>query len=330
MDLQGAISEIRSKGCKTVGLQYPDGMRLQAIELAEEIERGAKVTAMVSAEPTFGACDIPRMPVDLVVQIGHAPMPYLNLKDVLFLEAPMPLPSLDFLEAALPLVESPVGLLTTVQHIPWLEDVQMYLEAHGVTVVVGEPDGRIAYAGQLLGCDVHTARQVADDVKCFLYVGTGDFHPLGVALALEKRVVAADPFTGEVRDMGELREAILRQRFAAIAIAEEAQSFGIIVSRKIGQYRMGMAMDLKRLLESEGRKGYLLLMDFVGPEFLKGYRVDAFVNTACPRIAIDDHAQYDRPMLTPPELEIALGRGEWGDYAFDEITASHTPAANRG
>lgn len=329
MDLDGAVAEVRARGCKTVGLQYPDGMRLQAIDLAEEIERRAEVTAMVSAEPTFGACDVPRMPVDLIIQIGHAPMPYLNLRDILFLEAPMAFPSLEFLENALDLLESPVGLLTTVQHISWLTDVREYLDARGLKVIVGEPDGRIAYRGQLLGCDVHTARSVEDDVNSFLYVGTGDFHPLGVALATGKRVIAADPFTGEVRDLAALKDAILRQRFAAIAAASDARRFGIIVSRKLGQYRMGLAMEVKRLLESEGRRGYLLLMDFVGPEFLKGYRVDAFVNTACPRIAIDDSGQYDKPMLTPNELEIALERKEWRRYELDEITSSHTPPGSR-
>ncbi len=329
MDLDGAIAELRTRGCKTVGLQYPDGMRLQAIDLAEEIERRAGITAMVSAEPTFGACDVPRMPVDLIIQIGHAPMPYLNLRDVLFLEAPMALPSLDFLEDTLPLLEGPVGLLTTVQHISWLDDLQEYLIARGLEVIVGEPDGRIAYAGQLLGCDVHTARCVEQDVNSFLYVGTGDFHPLGVALSTDKRVIAADPFTGEVRDLANLKDTVLRQRFAAITAASDARRFGIIVSRKLGQYRMGLALEVKRLLESEGRKGYLLLMDFVGPEFLRGYRVDAFVNTACPRIAIDDSAQYDKPMLTPKELEIALERKEWGRYELDEITSSHAPPASR-
>ncbi len=321
MDFERALEEIRTRYVGTVGLQYPDGMRLQAIEIAEELERRGGVTAIVSAEPTFGACDVPRMPVDLVIQMGHAPMPYLNLKNVLFLDVPMPLRSLDFLEATLPHLGQRVGLLTTVQHIQWIEDVRTYLEEHGKEVLVGEPDGRIAYAGQLLGCDVHTARSVEDGVDTFLYVGTGDFHPLGVALATDKRVVVADPFTGDVRDLKELKEKVLRQRFAAIERAKEARTFGIIVSRKVGQYRMALALRIKELLVSAGKRGYLLLMDFVGPDFLKGYRVDAFVNTACPRIAIDDFLQYDRPILTYPELEVALELREWGDYKLDEITA---------
>ena len=47
--------------------------------------------------------------------------------------------------------------------------------------------------------------------------------------------------------------------------------------------------------------------------------VDAYVNTACPRIAMDDSVRYDRPMLTIPEAEIVLGLRTWDDYVFDSI-----------
>lgn len=321
LDLDSLFEAVRTRGCQTVGLQYPDGMRMQAVEVAKALERATGVTAMVAAQPTFGACDVPRMPVDLLVQIGHAPMPYLHLQDVYFLEAPMELPSLDFLKEAMPRLGRRVGLLTTVQHMAWLDAVRGYLEERGKEVVVGPPDGRTAYPGQLLGCDVHPAREVVDRVDGFLFVGTGDFHPLGVALTTSKPVVVADPFTEEVRDMEAVKDRILRQRHAAIVRAREAERFGVIVSQKVGQYRMALARRAKALLEEHGRTATLLLMDVVSPDLLQGYRLDAFVNTACPRIATDDQARYDRPLLTPPELEIALGLRDWEDYRFDEITA---------
>ena len=50
------------------------------------------------------------------------------------------------------------------------------------------------------------------------------------------------------------------------------------------------------------------------------YPVDAFVNTACPRIAIDDSVRYAKPLITPFELEVALGEKKWElGYKFDEI-----------
>jgi 2-(3-amino-3-carboxypropyl)histidine synthase len=47
--------------------------------------------------------------------------------------------------------------------------------------------------------------------------------------------------------------------------------------------------------------------------------VDAFVSTACPRIAIDDALRYKKPILTPVELEVSLGIRRWDDYVFDSI-----------
>jgi len=93
------------------------------------------------------------------------------------------------------------------------------------------------------------------------------------------------------------------------------------VSKKIGQLRMDLARDLKALAERHGRQASLFLMDLISPEHLEGYRVDAWVNTACPRIAIEDVLQYKQPILTPQEFEIALGERRWEDYAFDEIRA---------
>ena len=60
-------------------------------------------------------------------------------------------------------------------------------------------------------------------------------------------------------------------------------------------------------------------MNEISPQGLMAYRVDAFVSTACPRLAMDDYSRYDKPVLTPIEAEVALGIREWDDYVFDAI-----------
>jgi 2-(3-amino-3-carboxypropyl)histidine synthase len=47
--------------------------------------------------------------------------------------------------------------------------------------------------------------------------------------------------------------------------------------------------------------------------------LDAFLVTACPRIAIDDANMYKKPLLTPEELLIVLDTKRWEDYKLDEI-----------
>ncbi len=316
------LEVIRGRNAKTVGLQFPVGLRTKAVELAQELEAKAGVTCLVSADPSFGACDIAEMPVDLIVHLGHAPMPHLRYNRVFFYDLPSPpLENFAFIDAAEPMLPKRVGLLTTTQFRAWLPAVQEHLEKTGHEVHVGEPDKRVAYAGQLLGCDYHTADVVAKDVDGYLYVGTGEFHPLGVAFLTDKPIIIADPERGSARSLVDLKDRILRQRFAAIARAKDAKTFGIIVSKKIGQVRMEMARDLKALAEKHGLQANVFLMDLVSPDFLAGYRVDAWVNTACPRIAIEDVLQYKQPLLTPQEFEIVLGERKWEDYVFDEIRA---------
>src|SRR6059036_1926834 len=295
------LDVIRGRNAKTVGLQFPVGLRTKAVELAQEIEAKAGVTCLVSADPSFGACDVADMPVDLIVHLGHAPMPHLRYNRVFFFDLPgPPLGSMAFLDAAEPMLPKRVGLLTTTQFRGWLPAIQAHLEKKGHVIRIGEPDRRVAYAGQLLGCDYHT---------------------LGVAILIDKPVIIADPERGTARDLKEVRDLVLRQRHAAIVRARDARVFGSIVSKKIGQARMEMATDLKALAEKHGRQANLFLMDLVAPELLQGYRVDAWVNTACPRIAIEDILQYKQPMLTPQEFEIVLGERTWDDYVFDEIRA---------
>src|SRR5439155_1618476 len=84
------LEVIRGRNSKTVGLQFPVGLRTKAVELAQEIEAKADVTCLVSADPSFGACDVADMPVDLIVHLGHAPMPHLRYNRVFFFDHPGP------------------------------------------------------------------------------------------------------------------------------------------------------------------------------------------------------------------------------------------------
>ncbi|MCD4800121.1 MAG: diphthamide synthesis protein, partial [Methanococcoides sp.] len=132
-----------------------------------------------------------------------------------------------------------------------------------------------------------------------------------------KRVLIADPFSKDVREVDP--SLIMRQRSAAIAKSLDAESFGIIVSSKPGQYRMELARELKELAEEKGKTAYILILDLITPDQMLQFKVDAFVSTACPRLAVDEVGRFSAPMLTPQEFEIVIGKREWEDMVFDEI-----------
>jgi 2-(3-amino-3-carboxypropyl)histidine synthase len=212
-----------------------------------------------------------------------------------------------------------VGLVTTVQHLHQLKALKEWLEVNGRAVRIGQGDRRVKHAGQVLGCNVSAASSIKDNVDQFLFLGSGDFHPLAVSLATGKPVIILDPLMQEVRDVEQLKERILRQRHGAISLASGAKSFGIIISSKPGQQRKALAERLRELVIGKGLKASLIVMDNVSPDQLLSFQVDAFVSTACPRLAIDDYLRYRKPMLTPMELEVGLGVRSWGDYVFDSI-----------
>jgi len=324
VDLTSAISEIKRIKARIVALQVPEGLKKRASQMAEDIESKAGAEVLVVAEPCFGACDVPSSlfdMVDAIVNIGHSPIPSLRLeKPLIFVPARSKIALADQLKKSVDLLREPVGVLATSQHLTELDDVIEGLESMGIKTKIAEGDSRISHAGEVLGCNYTSATAIVNDVNSYILIGSGSFHALGVHLATGKKVVVLDPNLEEPREIDQAKDKILRQRHAVIERAEKARTFGIIVGEKVGQRRIRRARELRKLLRWKKKDAALILMDKFDPEKLKTLGFDAYVSTACPRIAIDDVAMYDRPLLTPQELEIVLGVRKWENYVFDQMT----------
>lgn len=341
MDLESVAERIRTRpDTKIVGLQFPDGLRDYATEI-EKILRSktGDVEYVISADPSYGACDLAlnlqRLGVDLLVHFGHTEMPSINHLfnwDVLYVSArhKMDVATVSALGARRlaelvggqggPRPPVKVGIVTTAQHQHKLQQMADAMKAEGFEVFVGAGDNRLAGLGQLLGCNYTAGTSIEEDVDGFVYVGSGDFHPIAIAWGTDKPVVLADPYSNEVRTIEDVMDKLMRQRFAAIQRAKDAKAFGILVGTRVGQERMKLARGLKKMLEQKGFEAHLIALDFFSWDNLQYFRhLDALVNTSCPRITTDDYARYPMPMLTPPELEIVLGKRTWEEYAFDEF-----------
>ena len=314
------VRTINGRGSHRVILQFPEGLKRKAAEVAAAISSQVECEIIVHGEPCFGACDVPRTNADLIVHFGHLPIPCLDTPNtIMFIQAKSDADPMPVLQQNVDKLPQKIGLLTTAQHIHQIVPVKDFLESKGKEVLVGKGDGRLFAEGQLLGCNASCARKVVDKVDAFLYVGTGNFHPLAVALATPKPVIIADPVNDEMRDISEARDRLLRQRHAAIEKARDVKRFGILLSEKAGQRREKLAKFAKQLLSDSKIESVIVEMDMVTPQKLKAFGLDAWISTACPRLAIDEYSTYDRPILTPPELEILLGKRDWEDYVFDEI-----------
>ena len=322
MDLDKVIRKINSKNAKTVGLQFPEGLKMQAVKIAKAIEDETEATAIISGDPCFGACDVSdwkmKGSVDLIVHYGHTPLPLKYEVPTLFIEAFSQIDVKKDLKKCLEEIKdySRVGLVTTTQHLHLLNEIKDYLEDNGKEVILGSSAS--TRKGQVLGCNFSSIKDL--DVEIILFIGSGNFHPLGIKLFSNVDVLAIDPYNSEIRKMDEYADRILRIRFARITKAKTARKWGIIVSSKEGQYRMTLAKELKKILEEHNMEAYIILADNINPDILLPYmELDAFVVSACPRIAIDDSQMYKKPLLTPQELEIVLDKRKWENYQLDEI-----------
>ena len=320
--LDDIVAWIRDGGYSSVALQLPEGLKIRATEISEYLSDKTGVDTLIVGLPCYGACDLYdyKGKTDALVHFGHSPIPSQgDDPNVMYIESRSDVTLNDSVVDSLKDLPERIGLLATVQYLGLIPVVKAILEKMDRKVSVGVGDRRIAYPGQVLGCNCSSAEAVIDDVDAFLFIGEGDFHPLAAAFGVNKDIIVLNPVTKEVRNMAETRDRILRKRFAAIQSASNAQSFLVIVCSKVGQNRSAEADMIIEKIRTHGLKAYKAVLEEINPISLMSYRVDAYVNTACPRVAMDDSAKYDRPMLTIPELDIVLGDREWADYEFDQI-----------
>jgi 2-(3-amino-3-carboxypropyl)histidine synthase len=310
-DISDLVNRLKQRGVHTVALQFPAGLKRRAAEYAAAL-RAAGFAVIISGDPCYGACDLALDTLthaDVLVHIGHTPVD--ERENVIFEPYPVDF-DVAVLTNALPLLkEKTVGLVTTVQHIHRIPAMESFLREKGSDVRVADGGTRAPNRGQVLGCSFAAAR--ATHAPEILFVGTGVFHPIGIALSTGARVIALDPLTGIAQEVS--GDALLRRRFAVMEKARDAKSVGIIVSSKSGQARMALAERLSAL----SPKAVIITMREVSPDELLNLGFACYVNTACPRLAYDDQVRFPAPVLSPQEFEILCGVRKWDDYAIDEI-----------
>ena len=304
-------------GAKRVLIQLPEGLKPEAPYIAKAIEK-LGVQSVISADPCYGACDLAiaeaeSLGVDLIVHYGHSKLVKYERVPTLYVEARANIPVNSAIEKALPLMAKwhRIGLVTTVQHVQILDEVREILTHAAKTVVVGDTR-RLTYPGQVIGCDYSNAVSISKDVDAFLFIGGGLFHALGVALSTSKPTIVADPFEEKAFSVVDEAERMLKQRWAIIDQAKKAKIFAVLVGTKPGQKRWDAAIKIKQTLEENGKSPYVLTAKEITPEVLMEFpTIDAFVNTACPRVSLDDAARFRKPVLTVNEALVVVGKLSW-------------------
>jgi 2-(3-amino-3-carboxypropyl)histidine synthase len=154
--------------------------------------------------------------------------------------------------------------------------------AHRIPEVVRQIPGAFA-GGQVLGCNAAMASKIVSKVDGYLFVGSGVFHPIQVALQTKKPVFTYNPYTDEFKQLDTKEvETYEKAKKGAVLNFLNAKRVGLIVSTKIGQKNLQRALQLKKKKDKEY---YVFVCDTLDFRWMEDFNfIDCWVNTACPRI----------------------------------------------
>ncbi len=231
------VEKIKLNDNRLIALQVPEGLKMQALEMMDEIETETSAKVVLAADPCYGACDLVHdkmkmMGVELVAHMGHSQMNIDSGMPTEFIDVTYDgdpeltpvIPTLNkhlamarermanqhdnttlseeaaqekFMDAVgrmAPLTDTKLGLVGSIQHLHLLPDFHDRLEAAGYDVTIPIGGARLSFPGQVLGCNYS-----GDDpsIGHYLFLGSGDFHPIGLVLHTGKPLAMLDPYSGD-------------------------------------------------------------------------------------------------------------------------------------
>ena len=238
-ELDELMERIRANDNRLIALQVPEGLKMQALEMMDTIETETSAQVVLAADPCYGACDLVHdkmqlMGVELVAHMGHSqmnidsgmPTQFINVtydgdpnsaRPSMARTAPRMAQARladqgqtaelteeeaqeKFMDAVsmAPLTDTKLGLVGSIQHLHLLPEFHDRLEKAGFDVTIPIGGARLSFPGQVLGCNYS-----GDDpsIGHYLFLGSGDFHPIGLVLHTGKPLAMLDPYTGDAEEM---------------------------------------------------------------------------------------------------------------------------------
>ncbi|PVD31728.1 hypothetical protein C0Q70_07146 [Pomacea canaliculata] len=292
--------------------------------------RFTEAETMIMGDVTYGACCVDdftarALGADLMVHYGHScliPIDRTQGIQMLYVFVDIKIDTFHFIETLRFNFEhgSHLALVSTIQFVAALQSAKQEL-SKDFTILL--PQCKPLSPGEILGCTsphLHKADAI-------IYLGDGRFHL--ESIMIHNPSVPAykyDPynkeFTREYYDFDRMKA----NRQAAIAVASQAKRIGLVLGTLGRQGSPQVLETMKEQIIASGKECVTVLLSEVFPDKMKLFQdVDVWVQIACPRLSIDWGTAFEKPLLTPYELAVALKNAEWYEtypmdyYAYDSL-----------
>jgi len=191
-----------------------------------------------------------------------------------------------------------ICLVSSVQFVDSLKNIKKTLEKNNkkVTLIKGKHS---SFEGQILGCDIPEV----ENIDAFLFIGDGLFHPIGIQLKNDLDIFCYNPLTKDFFKLNkEETERIKKRRKVNLTKFYHSENIGVLISTKPGQYNYMKAKELEKKFPE--KKFYYLIFDSLDFNELENFPfIDCYVNTACPRLALDDLNKTNKPIINLENVE---------------------------
>ena len=304
---------MEAKRPSRIVVNAPGGLLGQTKELIGKVKERYGVTCYLIGDSCFGICDtvddeVSKLQADLALHIGHNATVKEMGEFTYLIDAVDDVDFSTVVESAIPMLRpfGRLGLATFSQHLHQLRPVSRKLSQAGFEVLVGRGNN-LMLEGQVFGCDFSTSFPLREGVDAFVFLGASEFHAVGLALATGKPTFMLDPYMNTVTNMREAAEERRKRAILAVYKALDARVFGVVTGLKEGQKMLGRSGWISKRLEMNGRDVVHLAMREITAERLAQHReVEAFIQTACPRVSVDGY-DFDRPVLSIPQADALVG-----------------------
>ena len=322
-EIHKTVWRIQSEKAKLVALQFPEGLLMYACLIADILGKWGNTKVIILGDVTYGACCIDdftsqKLGADLLIHYGHSclvPIGVTRIK-VMYVFVEIKFDETHLVECLHKAFssETRMAIMGTIQFTSVVYAAFGKLQAHFPNATI--PQAKPLSGGETLGCTA----PVLNDVDILVFVADGRFH-LEAAMIRNPAVKAYryDPYgkviTHESYDIDKMKAV----RKGAITKAQKCTTFGLVLGTLGRQGSTAIFHRIKKLLRSKGKRLVPFLMAELNPtklELMDG--IEAWVQVACPRLSIDWSDGFDKPILTPYELEVAMEETAWREvYPMD-------------
>lgn len=310
--IRGLIEE---KKAKRVVFNAPDGLLTMTRNLGSRLEKDFPgLRAIVIADPTYGSCDTvdidaQRLGADLAFHVGHSVTVPTFGKITYSIDAYDDVKFDQVILIAVKVLKNAnigkIALVTFAQHIPELRNAALLFQEEGIKTYVGKGQGQL-HDGQIFGCEFYSAFNLKEQVDAMVLLGQSMFHSLGLALSTAKPTFMLDPYSNQVIDIQKAADERLKRAILSIYRARDADNIGVIIGLKEGQIMTDQSIKIKEKLESLGKNVQLIAMREITSDRIDALTdIEAFVQTGCPRIAVDGYT-FSKPILSVPQTDALI------------------------